>query len=331
MSQQTFRSPFPFERSHLKRPHHLDQKLLSWLLELEAPAIRYRTLVDLLDLPYDDREVREARAAVLHDPQIGQLLEAQKPGGYWIQPDYYIPKHYSTFWTLSILADMGLTRENEHISQGCNYLFTHQRLDGIFCRRQKITGQGLRLEEFPDPCTHARIIRFLIQFGYGNDSRTRKGLDWLLNNQREDGMWLCGRPGRGCLRATLDFLRAAVLDPATAAHSATARAAEVVSDLLMEPKMGRFHVADEWTILTYPYFGYSIITALDALARLEYPAAHPMIARAIKFLSNRRLPDGSWPLDQTVHRTPLHFGKPGEPNKWISLDALIALRRLNCI
>ncbi len=207
MSQHTYQSPFSNEQ-----PHYPGRKLLSWLLEPETPAIRYRTLVDLLDLPYNDPDAQEAQAAILRDPQVGQLLEAQKPGGYWIQPDYYIPKHSSTFWTLSILADMGLTRENEHIRQGCHYLFTHQRLDGSFCRRRQITGQGLRLEEFPDPCTHARIIRFLIQFGYGDDSRTRKGLAWLVDNQREDGMWLCGRPGRGCLRATPDFLRATVLD-----------------------------------------------------------------------------------------------------------------------
>ncbi len=95
--------------------------------------------------------------------------------------------------------------------------------------------------------------------------------------------------------------------------------------------MGRFHVADEWTILTYPYVGYGIIPALDALARLGYSVDHPRIARAIQFLFTRRLPDDSWPLDQAVRRTPIDFGKLGETNKWITLDALIALQRLNCI
>jgi hypothetical protein len=80
---------------------------------------------------------------------------------------------------------------------------------------------GSRAAGRPD-CTQARIVRFLIQFGYGDDPRTRAALDWLLTTQRDDGMWLCDRADRhGCLRATLDFLRAAVLDPETAAHPAT--------------------------------------------------------------------------------------------------------------
>jgi Squalene-hopene cyclase C-terminal domain len=179
----------------------MDQNLLSWLLEPESPSVRFKTMVYLLDLPQNHPDVREAQAAIACDSQVEKLFAAQKTGGYWVQPDYYIPKCYSTFWTLSILAEMGFTRENEHIRRGCDYLFTHQRLEGNFCRRRKAK-QGLIWEENPVPCTHARIIRFLIQYGYGADPRTRKGLDWLLNTQRKDGMWLCLKSGEGCYPST---------------------------------------------------------------------------------------------------------------------------------
>lgn len=306
----------------------IDTLITSWLMEPGAPAIRYRTLVSLLGLPRDHPQVQEAQKAIAIDPLVKKLLATQKPEGYWAQPDYYIPKHSSTFWILSVLADLGLTREDEHIQRGCDYLFTHQRDDGSFCRRRNISGQRIRWEEAPDTCTHARIVRFLIQFGYHDDPRTRKGFEWLLQAQRKDGMWLCQRPGRGCLRATLDFLRAAVLDPVVAAHPASARAAEWVCDLLMEPNMGRYHVSDEWMILTYPYFGYGVIPALETLAQLGYTPGDPRIARAVRYLLVRRLPDGAWPLDQAQPRCPLDFGRAGAPNKWITLDSLIALRRL---
>jgi len=93
----------------------------------------------------------------------------------------------------------------------------------------------------------------------------------------------------------------------------------------MEPNMGRYHVGDGWTILVYPYFGYGLIPALEALARLGYTADHPKIAAAVDYLLSRRLPDGSWPLDERVSRPPLDFGQFSEPNKWLTLDTLRTL------
>lgn len=169
----------------------------------------------------------------------------------------------------------------------------------------------------------------LIQFGYADDSRTRAAIGWLLATQRDDGMWLCNWAGRhGCLRATLDVLRAAALDPETATHPATIRAAAVVCDLLMEPRMGRYHVSDLWTILEYPYFNYGAISALDALTRLGYTLEQPKIAMAVRYLQSRQLPDGTWPLDQSAPHPPLDVGRSGEPNKWLTLDALRVIKSL---
>ncbi len=302
-----------------------------WLLVPQNPPVRYRTLVDLLGRPAGDPDVVAARDAISHFPPIAGLLAAQERDGYWVQPDYYIPKHYSTFWVLSVLADLGLTNENEHVSKGCEYLFAHQRENGSFCRRRRVAGRGILWEEYAEPCTHARIVRFLIQFGYGSDPHTRSAIEWLLATQREDAMWLCvwKCQQRGCLRATHDFLRLAALDAEVASLPATTRAAQVVLGLLLEPGMGRYHVGDSWQVLQYPYFGYGVISTLDALARLRYGLDHPKIERAVDFLLSRQLPGGGWALDQPVSHPPLDFGEPGEPNPWLTLDALIVLRLLD--
>jgi hypothetical protein len=302
---------------------------LPWLLEPENPCVRYRTLTELFDAPADDVEVRAARAAMLTWPPVAGLLASQRPGGYWVKRDYYLPKSYGTFGVLSVLADLGLTAENEHIRQGCEFLFAHQREHGGFCRRRRVPGQGVIWESRDAPCTQARIVRFLIQFGYAGDPRSRTALDWLLATQRDDGMWLCDRAGRhGCLRATLDVLRAAALDAETAAHPAIGRAAAVVCDLLMEPRMGRYHVGDMWTILEYPHFGYGVVSALDALARLGYTLKQHKIALAMEYLLSRQTPGGAWPLDQSAPNPPFDVGQPGKPNKWLTLDALRVVRLL---
>ena len=146
-------------------------------------------------------------------------------------------------------------------------------------------------------------------------------------------MWLCQAKGRrGCLRATIDVLRVAALDPDTAAHSGIPRAANSIIDLLMEPRMSRYHVGDKWgtwEALKYPYFGFSVISALDALSRLGFGVEIPKIAAAVEYLLSRQLADGAWPLDQSWPSPPLDFGRVGEPNKWLTLDVLRVIKRLD--
>jgi hypothetical protein len=311
---------------------HLRADPLPWLLETENPPVRYWALRDLCDRPTDDLQVRAARAAIPAWPPLAELLAAQERDGYWIKRDYYLPRSRGTFWVLSVLGDLGLTAKDEHIQRACDFMFTHQRENGAFCRRRRVSGQGTVWQKHAEPCTHARIVRFLIQFGYTNDPRVRKAIDWLLPIQRDDGMWFCrGAEGRGCLRATLDVLRVAVLDPDAAAHTGIAQAAAAVCDLLMAPRMSRYHVGEAWGTwegLKYPYFGFSLISALDALARLGYTLQQPKVAAAAEYLLGRQLPDGTWPLDQSWPHPPLNFGQPGQPNKWLTLDALRVLKLL---
>jgi hypothetical protein len=300
---------------------------LPWLLEPEDPAVRYWTLRDLLDRPSDDAAVRDAWTSIASGSPVADLLAAQKPDGYWVKRDFYLPKHSGTFWVLIVLADLGLTAEVEGVQRGCEYLFAFQREHGGFCRRRRVQGRGIVWDEQGSPCTHARIVRLLLQFGYADDSRTRAALGWVLDTQRDDGMWHCRQDDRhGCLRATLDVLRAAVLDPATAAELAISRAAEVVCALLMERRMGRFHVPDLWTVLEYPYFGYSVLGALDVLGRLGYGQEEPKVAAALEYVLSRQRLDGTWPLDGTPRRPPFDVGQPGQPNKWLTLDALRVIK-----
>jgi hypothetical protein len=306
---------------------------MEWLLEPECAPVRYWTLVDILDRSPDDPEVRAAQAAIPTYPPVAELLATQERDGYWGKRDYYLPRAgCGTFWVLSVLADLGLTAEEEQIRRACDWMFTHQRGNGTFCRRRRIPGQGMVWQADTEPCTHARIVRFLVQFGYAQDPRMRKAIEWLVPIQRDDGMWFCrGAGGRGCLRATLDVLRLAALDPQTAARPGITRAATAVCGLLMEPRMSRYHVGEAWgtwECLKYPYFGFSVISALDALARLGYVPEEPQIAAAAEYLLSRQLSSGAWPLDESWPHSPIDFGQPGEPNKWLTLDALRVLKLL---
>jgi hypothetical protein len=313
--------------------HKLKADPTEWLLEPACSPVRYWTLVDIADRPAGDPEVRAAQAAIPSYPPVAALLATQQRDGYWGKRDYYLPRTgRGTFWVLSVLGDLGLTAEEEPVRQACDWMFAHQRENGAFCRRRRIPGQGTVWQDDTEPCTHARIVRFLIQFGYAQDPRVRKAVDWLLPIQRDDGMWFCrGAEGRGCLRATLDVLRLAALDSGTAAQPGITQAASAVCGLLMAPRMSRYHVGEAWGTwegLKYPYFGFSVISALDVLARLGYRPEELKIAAAAEYLLSRQLPNGTWPLDDTWSQSPIDFGRPGEPNTWLTLDALRVVKLL---
>jgi hypothetical protein len=302
---------------------------LPWLLAEENPPVRYGTLVDLLGRPASDPEVEAARAALPTYPPVARLLAAQKPDGYWVQRDYYLPKYTGTFWTLCVLGDLGLTAEEEAIRRACVYMFTFQRENGAFGRRRRVAGKGMVWDEDAGPCTQARIVRFLLQFGYGQDARTQAGIGWLLAAQREDGWWDCGAPGRpGCLRATHDVLRLAALAPEMAARPGIARAAERVCEVLGRQRLRKYHTGAAWEVLETPPFDLSLISTLEALGWLGYRADRPEVAQARDRLLSRQLPGGAWSLDSTYDRAPMDFGRVGRPNKWVTLEALRALRVL---
>ena len=60
-------------------------KPLPWLLEADPinPGVRYFVLRDLLDRPPDDRDVRQAQAAVMATGPVPQILAAQAANGSW--------------------------------------------------------------------------------------------------------------------------------------------------------------------------------------------------------------------------------------------------------
>jgi hypothetical protein len=81
-----------------------------WLLSEGEPWVRYRTLVDLLDLPEDDSEVVAARQAMLDHPKVKALIAE---AATW--PGYPLKRHNDAkhpLHKLAVLADFGLRADD---------------------------------------------------------------------------------------------------------------------------------------------------------------------------------------------------------------------------
>ena len=81
--------------------------VISWLMERDAPSVRYWTLVKLLDRRKDEDEVIEARRAIMEGGPAVEILSHYAGDGRWEgERGYYTPKYKSTHWQLLLLAEL---------------------------------------------------------------------------------------------------------------------------------------------------------------------------------------------------------------------------------
>ena len=70
--------------------------------------MRFFALRDLLGAPPDDKDLRAARRATVRRSPVRDILDAQRPEGYWVKPSPgYSPKYTGTVWSLIFLGQFG--------------------------------------------------------------------------------------------------------------------------------------------------------------------------------------------------------------------------------
>ncbi|MGI0090900.1 MAG: hypothetical protein ACREBS_04250 [Nitrososphaerales archaeon] len=165
-----------------------NDQVVNWLLEENQPAVRYYTLLDLLDLPSKDPEVKEAHANISKQGWASGILKLQKPAGYWeSRNSLYQPKYTATNWRAIVLSDLGLTSKDKRIS----------KTSDLFFRKWLGEDEGNIFND--EVCIVGNAARMLTRFGYEDDPRTRKLFDRLANDQKDDGGWHCFKSSSGTL------------------------------------------------------------------------------------------------------------------------------------
>lgn len=156
-------------------------KALEWLLEEENPSVRYFTLRDILDKPLDDPEVILAKKRIMEKGAVPKILSLQSTPEYITAfPRFYTWKYKGIVWQLITLAEMG-AEINPQIREQCEYMFNNSQEhdDGGFSMHiAKRTGGGRKTEVIP--CLTGNMVWALIQFGYIDDPRLQRAIDWLV-------------------------------------------------------------------------------------------------------------------------------------------------------
>ncbi len=247
------------------------------------------------------------------------ILARQRERTWWERQDTcYWPRTRGTYWALAVLADLGLSRDDERVANAVEHMLRiHLMPDGGF--------SPLGAPKPSHFCSTGIMVRTLLQLGYADDPRTWAGIDWLLAAQLEEGGWDCHRPPESTLDAWEAMAAFAAIPPhrrTRAVRESIRRGAEfyLSRGLLHEgPRYPR------WYELHFPWhYWYDVLVGLDFLTALGY-AADPRAREALNLLGSRRLPNGRWALDGVNGK--LRLEPQGRPSKMITFLALRVLQR----
>jgi Prenyltransferase and squalene oxidase repeat len=325
---------------------NLGHGLQEWLLDTSDPSVRARALTDLLGRKQDDPEVAEARQKLGHQDWVSEILDGQIEAGQWGVPyvgadSIYWPFYSATIWQLLVLSDLGATRSDPRIDRSARVFL--DRFAGA------LGGTEHPIDGGPSGklCVTGNVVRMMYRFGFGDDPRVRRGIEWLLDTQLPDGGWSCyGSDTTGSLddwEALAAFAAILPADRPARMNRAIERGLEFYLSHRLSEDGAPY---PPWFRLHYPnHYYYDLLVGLDVVTELGV-VDDPRLMPALDWLESRRLPDGRWPLDRlhpdvegelpdediTAERRwgpYFAFGlEPvGLPSRWITLRALTVLHR----
>lgn len=310
---------------------------LNWLLEEAQPAVRYLALTQLVGKPENDPEVQAAKQQIPSAGWAADILARQNRDGTWgPSGSLYQPKYWSTNWTLLILSDLGLTRDNPQIAKACEtWIRGFAKSDGGFAMDGSKKGHL---------CTTGNTARALVRFGYVDHPKVRSAFEWLAENRDKKGGWSCFGSGRNL--DSWEGMSAFAVYPRAKWTEGMKKAVELGAEFYLERELHRQGSHYEpWYRFHYPvHYYYDLLVGLDFMTALGY-GDDPRLRHAIAHLERKRRRDGRWNLD-AVHPdlegkmaewyeknpkrrpTPFALENVNEPSKVITIRSMLVLDRL---
>jgi hypothetical protein len=316
---------------------------LPWLLEPDNPSARYLALTRLLDQAPDSPAAMAARSAIPNSDPARSILDAQfagldaagGPSGYWIKPDLgYSPKYRATVWQIIFLAQLGapavepIRRACDYVLDHCRYLADrHGRRDGRFTASKGRQGAI--------NCLNGNLLWALQRLGLGDDPRLAEAREATAGAIDRHGFGCRYNDDLACAWGAVKVLRAfleAAADQRTPIVEGVIDQATTL--LLSVPLLEAVYpatraVSPRWFQLCFPLgFNCDILEAMGALM-LAGQADHPHMQDAVEWLVSKQGADGKWALERVPGKMWTSFGTVGQPDKWVTIRALEAVKALS--
>lgn len=321
----------------------VSQKTIDWLLGPENPSIRFWALQQLEDRSINDQEVKETQDVVMATPCVKAIFKAQKAEGHWGHyENMYEPKYVTTTHTLLILAELGAKRTPK-IEKGIEHLFMFQRNSGHFLIELPKTEKGKASIVKDACCIDGNILYYLIHFGYLNDERTQKLIDFQVDYHSDDvGGWKCRAYPinknavypENCYMGGVKMLRALSRIPKAQRSGDLNRIIKQEVEIILDNGIYRYLRNPDgsrkdkagWKRFGFPLFYQSdALEVLDILTELGIKDKR--MQDSIDLLIGNEV-DGKWLLKNTFNGKMLcEIDEKNKPSKWITLRAARVLKR----
>ena len=281
---------------------------------------------DLLDNPCASIE------SLWQLPEPQKILTLQQSNGSWLyrgnRPGDEFGEAYElleTWKTLRKLIELyGFNNSHPSINKACEFILSYQTPEGDI--------RGILSNQYM-PYYMGAILEILIKAGYEKDDRIEKGMQWLLNNRQDDGGWIapilllnmrdyfkiCTQPPIQPQKdLPFSHMISGMVIRAFATHSQYRKSPEAIqAGSLLKSRLFKKDVYTSrqsetyWLKFQFPYWWTSLLTVLDSLIQLNFPAQDNDIQRGSDWLIDNQGADGLWKAD---------YGRKGltDPDYWVS-------------
>lgn len=152
----------------------VNQSIIDWLSEDDNPPVKYLTFTRIINELENTEKITSLKNTINSYFPIAEILKHQKEKTYWFDKgkEYNYKKYLGTYWQIIYLSELQANK-NEAIGNAIEHLFaTGQMASGGFTYNGTDGGTLL--------CLTANVFRALVHFGYLNDERSQKALEFIL-------------------------------------------------------------------------------------------------------------------------------------------------------
>ena len=326
----------------------INEITLKWLLEPDNPGVRYLALRDLVDSDAD--ELSEAKLPAHITGPIATILDKMNPEGYWEKPGAgYLPKYYSSVWSVITLAQLGATLDmDKRIATACGYIIDNALTQG---GQFSVNGTPSNTAD----CLQGNLLASLLDLG-SQDPRLDKAFDWMARTVTGEGIapvsekkapvryyagkcgpsFACGSNNKlpcawGGVKVMLAFSKL----PEAKRTPVIQRAIQAGIDFFfgVDPATADYPCgfapkpSGNWWKFGFPVFYVTdLLQLVEALVVLGY-GRDERLANSLNLIRDKQDEQGRWPLEYDYKgKTWVDFGKKKEPNKWVTFRALKVLK-----
>jgi hypothetical protein len=322
------------------------------LLISDEPAVRYKTLVNVLGQSEGSSDVREAREAVRGSARVERMLSLRSADGRI--PGSVYSKFNGAHWVLANLADMGYPPGDSNLEPLRDqtyslWLSPWHTLD-VLCSSESASYRNKC--GVPIICGRARrcasqqgnALYSTVALGIA-DNRSQELAENLMRWQWPDGGWNCDRKAEATnssFHETLIPMRGLALYAQLSGDDSARNAAERAAEVFLKRRMYRRQsdgsvIHANFLKLHYPsYWHYDVLFGLKVMAEAGF-IGDARCNDALDFLESKRLSDGGFPAEAKYYKVsdgPASGGSVVDwggvssrgANEFVTVDALFVLK-----